>query len=267
MRLIDTHCHLASAQFRNDAEEAIARAIDGGVTRLVIPATSLEDAPRALALAEQHDGVFAAVGIHPCDVVETTDPRWLDQLQVWAVHPKVVAIGETGLDFFHAPPPGYTWETYKARQADFFGKQLELAASLELPVVVHHRGEGCWEAVVAQVRAAAPSVRAQFHCYLGSWAEAAPLVAEGHRISFTGIATYKNAPTVAASAAEAQVGAFMLETDAPYLAPVPHRGRRCEPAMTRDTATFIAERRGISLEELARFTTATAEAFFRLPPV
>lgn len=266
MMLIDTHCHLASRQFREDADAVIARAAEVGVTRIIVPATSLEDAPRVLELAECHDGVFAAVGIHPCDVVDTTDPRWLDQLHAWAAHPKVVAIGETGLDYFHKPPEGWTWEAYKARQADFFQKQLELAAMVDLPVVVHHRGDGCWEAVVAQVQAAGPKVRAQFHCYLGPWAAAAPLVAAGHRVSFTGIATYKNAPDVAACAAEAEAGAFMLETDSPYLAPVPHRGKRCEPAMVRDTSAFIAAKRGVTLEELAAQTTQVAEAFFRLPP-
>lgn len=265
--LIDTHCHLASRQFLRDADDVIARAHEAGVSRIIIPATDLEDAPRALALAEKHPGVHVAIGIHPCSVTEIEDKDWLDRVAAWSQHEKTVAIGECGLDYFHAPPGGMGWEEYKARQAAFFRAQLGLAAERGLPVVVHHRGEGCWQDTVAVVREFSGRVRAQFHCYLGSWEEAAPLVEEGHRISFTGIATYKNAAEVAACAREAAPHAFMLETDAPYLAPVPHRGQRCEPAFVRDTAAFIATQRAMPLEELAALTTRTAEAFFKLPPL
>lgn len=264
--LIDTHCHLASRQFIQDADEAIDRARAAGVARIIIPATDLEDAPRAFALAEKHPGVFVAVGIHPCSVTDITDDGWLEQVAAWSRHEKAVAIGECGLDYFHAPPAGMGWEEYKALQAAFFRAQLRLAEERSLPVVVHHRGEGCWQDAVAAVRAFGGRVRAQFHCYLGTWEEAAPLISEGHRISFTGIATYKNAATTAACAREAASHAFMLETDAPYLAPIPHRGQRCEPAFVRDTAAFIAGLRAMPLEELASLTTRTAAEFFRLPP-
>ena len=159
---------------------------------------------------------------------------------------------------------GVSWDACKAKQAAFFRQQLELAATRRLPVVVHQRGDGCWIDAVTIVNELGGEVRAQFHCYVGTWAEAAPVVARGHRISFTGIATYPKAPVVAACAQQAPAGTFMLETDAPYLPPVPHRGQLCEPAMVRATAEFIAARRGVSLESLAAETTAVASDFFRL---
>lgn len=260
--MTDSHCHLASSQFLRDADAVVARAQAAGVSRVVIPATDLEDGPRALALAERHESVFVAVGIHPCDAWGLTDDSWLERVAAWSRHEKVVAIGECGLDYFHPPPEGTGWEAYKERQVAVFRAQLELAESRGLPVVVHHRGDGCWADVVAEVRERAGRVRAQFHCYLGAWEEAAPLVAEGHRISFTGVVTYKNAAGAAACAAAAADGSFFLETDAPYLAPVPHRGRRCEPAMVMDTAAFIAGRRGMTVEALEVMTDAAVGAFF-----
>lgn len=260
--MIDSHCHLASPQFAADVDEVIARAAAAGVTRIIVPATDLEDAPRALALAERQAGVFVAVGVHPCEAASLAEEDWLARLAVWGRHEKVVAIGECGLDYFHPPPDGMSWSNYKGRQAAFFRAQLALAEDLGLPVVVHHRGEGCWADVVAMVRERAGRVRAQFHCYLGDWAEAAPLVAEGHRISFTGVVTYKTAGAAAACAREAAAGSFFLETDAPYLAPVPHRGRRCEPAHLAATAAFIASVRGVPVEELAARTAEATRAFF-----
>jgi TatD DNase family protein len=260
--MIDTHCHLASRQFAGDAEEVVARAAVAGVARIIVPSTDLEDGPRALALAERMNGVWVAVGIHPCEAAGMPDADWLERVEAWSRHERVVAIGECGLDYFHAPPEGMEWAEYKARQAFVFRAQLELAEARGLPVVVHHRGDGCWADVVAMVRERQGRVRAQFHCYLGNWEEAALLVAEGHRISFTGVVTYKNAGVAAACAREAAGGAFFLETDAPYLAPVPHRGRRCEPAFVTATAGWIADQRGIAVGELEAMTDAAVREFF-----
>lgn len=155
-----------------------------------------------------------------------------------------------------------------ARQELFFAAQLELAAASNKNVVVHQRdrtGTACWEAIRRMVQPWNGKLRAVFHCWLHSWDEAAPVVADGHLISFTGIATYKNAPVVAACAAQAPAGTFMLETDSPYLAPVPHRGKTNEPAFVRDTALWIASQRGITLEALAEITGRTAAEFFGFP--
>jgi TatD DNase family protein len=261
---IDTHCHLSSGRFAGRTSEVIARACDAGVTRLVAIATNLHDIPNVLDLARRHDEIYAAVGIHPGEVPDIADRDWLRHVDEASRHEKVVAIGEIGLDYFHPPPDGASWDACKAKQAAFFRQQLELAATRRLPVVVHQRGGGCWIDAVTIVNELGGEVRAQFHCYVGTWAEAAPVVARGHRISFTGIATYPKAPVVAACAQQAPAGTFMLETDAPYLAPVPHRGQLCEPAMVRATAEFIAARRGVSLESLAAETTTVARDFFRL---
>lgn len=261
--MTDSHCHLASGRFAGEADAVVARAAAAGVTRLLVPSTDADDGPRVLGLAGRHPGVFAAVGIHPCAAWEVSGhDGWLESLEAWSRKEKVVAIGECGLDYFHPPPEGVGWDAYKARQADVFRKQLALAEARGLPVVVHHRGDGCWDDVVALVRERGGRVKAQFHCFLGSWAQAAPLIADGHRISFTGVVTYKNAGEAAVCVREAAPGSFFLETDAPYLAPVPHRGQRCEPAMLADTAAFIAGARGIELAELEAETEAAVNAFF-----
>lgn len=260
--MTDSHCHLASGRFAGEVDEVIARAAAAGVTRIIVPSTDLEDGPRALALAERQAGVFVAVGIHPCDALAVSADEWLEKIEMWSRHEKVVAIGECGLDYFHAPPAGVEWAEVKARQASVFRAQLALAEARGLPVVVHHRGDGCWDDVVAMVRERGGRVKAQFHCYLGAWAAAAPLVAEGHRISFTGVVTYKNAGEAAVCAREAAAGSFFLETDAPYLAPVPHRGQRCEPAYVAATAAWVAGQRGIDLEALAAMTDEAVSGFF-----
>lgn len=260
--MTDSHCHLASGRFAGEAGEVIARAEAAGVTRIIVPSTDLEDGPRALELAERHAGVFVAVGIHPCEALAVSGDGWLEKVEAWSRHDKVVAIGECGLDYFHAPPDGVGWAEYKARQAEVFRAQLALAEARGLPVVVHHRGDGCWDDVVAMVREREGRVKAQFHCYLGAWEEAAPLVAEGHRISFTGVVTYKNAGAAAVCAGAAAPGSFFLETDAPYLAPVPHRGQRCEPAMLAATAAFVAGRRGMGVAELVAETEDAVSSFF-----
>jgi TatD DNase family protein len=260
--MTDSHCHLASRRFAGEVGEVIARAEAAGVTRIIVPSTDLEDGPRALELAERHAGVFVAVGIHPCEALSVPGDEWVATLEAWSRHEKVVAIGECGLDYFHAPPDGVGWGEYKARQAEVFRAQLALAEARGLPVVVHHRGDGCWDDVVAMVRERGGRVKAQFHCYLGAWEQAAPLVAEGHRISFTGVVTYKNAGEAAVCARDAAAGSFFLETDAPYLAPVPHRGQRCEPAFVAATAAWVAGQRGIPLEALEAETDAAIRAFF-----
>lgn len=263
--LTDTHAHLDSTRFTDDLEAVLARAEAAGVRRIVAVGCDIEGSRRGLELAERWPMVWATVGVHPTYVTEEPNADWLEQLAEMARHPRCVGIGETGLDFYHPEPEGSSWEEYTERQKEFFAGQLEIAAAAGKNVVVHQRdrsGTACWEEIKSMMEPWHGRLRAVFHCFLHPWAEAAPLVARGHRISFTGIATYKNAPVVAACAAEAPDGSFFLETDSPYLAPVPHRGKRNEPAFVRVTAEVIAEARGVSLEKLAASTEATAAAFF-----
>ena len=259
--MTDTHCHLASRQFDADGDAVIARAAEAGVSRLVAIGTDLEDGPGVLALAGRHAGVYAAVGIHPCDVMDLSGPDWIDRIRAMAGDPKVAAIGETGLDYFHAPPPEVSVDVYHERQKACFHAQLKLAADLGLNVVVHTRG-GSLPDASAMVAEFDGRLRAVFHCWVDDWATARPLIERGHLISFTGISTYKNAPVVAQCVREALPGSFMFETDAPYLAPLPHRGRRCEPAMVRLTAENAARLRNVPVDELIAETELTAARFF-----
>lgn len=258
--LIDSHCHLDSSRFKKDLAEVIARATDAGVEKIVSIGCDVPSSRRALEIAEQFPQVYCTVGVHPCYVMDVTEEDWLEQMRAMAAHPKVVALGEMGLDYFHAPPEGTTHEIYKSRQAMFFQKQLELAAELGKNIVVHQRNS--FADGVAMVQPFSGKLRAQFHCFINTWADAAPLIEQGHLISFTGIATYPKAPEVLACAVQASLGTFMVETDGPYLTPNSKKGQRCEPAFVRDTAQCIADARGISLEMLAKETTAVAEKFF-----
>jgi TatD DNase family protein len=283
MNLIETHAHLDYPEFQPDLVGVIARATDAGVTRIISIGTGLESSRRAVALAERFPNVFAVIGIHPTNVTEE-GLDFLPALSDLARHPKVVAIGETGIDYHHVPEElqlpkvaavdsallaqtGGDQElliaegAWKSAQADAFRMQLDLAAELGLNVVIHQRN--AWEDTLDILRDYTGRVRGVFHCFGGTPEEAAEVAALGHLVSFTGIITFKNADQVRLTAAAVPADGYMVETDCPYLAPVPYRGKRAEPAHTRLVAEKIAEIRGISLAEVAASTTRTAEGFFR----
>ncbi|MCC6354648.1 MAG: TatD family hydrolase [Verrucomicrobiae bacterium] len=287
MHLIDTHAHLDFPDFESDIEAVVARAREAGVGRIITIGTGPESSRRAIALAERFDGVFAAVGLHPSEA-QDAEGDWIGELQALAAHPKVVAIGETGLDFHRLPssqvaPPfrdlaaasvaGGAAELvrridddeYKNRQADAFRAQLELAVELGRNVIVHQRD--AWAETLEILSPFAGKLRAVFHCFGGDPGQAAELIAAGHMVSFTGIVTFRKADVLRATVASAPPGSFMVETDCPYLAPEPHRGKRCEPAHARLTAEKIAEVRGTTPEAIAKETTAAAEAFFAFGPI
>lgn len=224
--LFDTHTHLGSRQFDADLPAVLERARAAGVTRMVAPATDLDNARKLLALVENEPDVRVAVGIHPTDVDSVANRSgWLEELRELARHPKVAAIGEIGLDYFHAPAEGFTLEAWKAHQASVLTAQLELAAELKLNVILHNRES--WEDLTALVLPFSDRLRGVFHCFTGTIDQALPLFEKGHLISFTGIVSFKNAGVIAETARLAPAGGYMLETDAPYLAPVPYRGKRC----------------------------------------
>jgi TatD DNase family protein len=258
--LVDTHAHLASRKFAEDVPEIIARARAAGVGRVICVGTTLEDAPRVLEIADAFEEVFATVGVHPCDADTVRDGAFIGELRRLAQHPKVVGIGEIGLDYFHKPPDGFTLDSWKAQQASVLRAQLELAAELGLNVVLHNRES--FADLCAQVIPFQGRLRAVFHCFTGTIEDATPLIGQGHCVSFTGIVTFKNGQAIQDTARAVPEGSFMVETDCPYLAPMPHRGERNEPAFVAHTAAFIAALRGVSPEELARQTGATAAAFF-----
>lgn len=262
--LIDTHAHLDYENFASDFDSVLARARSAGVERIVTIGTSVESSRRAVALAARQPMVYAVVGIHPTTVDEAgaNDHATLREI---ATGPKVAAIGETGLDYHRLPDDPETAAGIKARQADSFRRQLDLAVDLGLNVVIHQRD--AWEDTLAILGAYTGRLRGVFHCFGGTPAQAGEALALGHLVSFTGIVTFKNGVTVRETASSVPADRYMVETDCPYLAPVPFRGKRCEPAHTRETAMAVAHARGEALETVAAQTTATAERFFRFGAV
>jgi len=257
----DTHTHLGSKQFDNDLPAVLERARAAGITRMVAPATDLENARKLLAIAAHEPDVRVAAGIHPCDADSVKGEAWIDELRELAKHPKVCAIGEIGLDYFHAPPEGFELADWRVHQAKVLVAQLELAAELKLNVILHNRES--WDDLTALVLPFSERLRGVFHCYTGTMEQARPLLEHGHLISFTGIVSFKNAWVIAETARLVPANGYMIETDAPYLAPVPHRGKRCEPAHVADTARVIAALRGESIEKVATDTARNALRFFR----
>jgi len=283
--LIDTHAHLDFPDYEADLEAVLERAREAGVERIITIGTTLEGSRRAVALAERFPQVYATVGIHPSNAEEVPGD-FIGVLRELAAHPRVVGLGEMGLDYHELPDQqkpdldtqaagalllGRTTDleqvlevgSMKARQAEIFEAQLDLATELELPVVIHQRD--AWQDTVDLLERWVGRVQGVFHCFGGHPEDAALLARMGHLVSFTGIVTFKNAEVVRETAVAVAEDGYMVETDAPFLAPVPYRGKRCEPAYTALTAAKIAEVRGVPVEQVAESTTATALRFFRFP--
>lgn len=260
----DTHAHLDYPDFTSDFSLMLERARAAGIARMICIGTSFASSRRAIALAEEHNEIYAVVGWHPSDALAAPgDIR--SELRELAGHQKVVAIGETGLDYYRMPSAkGGTPaddEHYKRRQAQLFLQQLEVAAELGLHCVIHQRGETL-DDTLALMQPFAGTVRGVFHCFSGSLDALQRIRALGSMVSFTGIVTFKNGDNVREAAKATPLGEFMLETDCPFLAPVPYRGKRCEPAYVKEIAETIAGAKGCSLPELSRATCEAAHAFF-----
>lgn len=260
----DTHAHLDYPEFAADFPQLLERAEAAGITRLIAIGTDLESSSRAIQLAETHAHIFAVAGWHPNDALAAPDDL-RPALRKFARHPKVIALGETGLDYFRLPSTkGGTPaddEPFKRKQAALFQQHLEVAAETGLNCVIHQRGD-CFADTLALLRPCADRVRGQFHCFAGSAAEMQQVLALNSLVSFTGIITFKNGQNVRTTLAATPLGSFMLETDCPFLAPVPHRGKRCEPAFVKEIAATVAQVKGCSLEELSRALRETAHRFF-----
>jgi len=280
--LTDTHAHLDYPDFAADLDAVIERARAAGVGRILTIGTGIESSRRAVTLAEKYPSIYAVVGLHPTNVEEESGD-WLNVLRGLATHPKVAAIGETGLDYHRLPSEQLSSSpalsalqaemaedteamivdgSYRSAQAEAFSAQLDLACELGLNVVIHQRD--AWDDTIDILKAYTGRVRGVFHCFGNMPDQAEEILAMGHLVSFTGIVTFKNAPVVREVAAMVPEDAFMVETDCPYLAPVPYRGKRAEPAHTRLVAEKIAEIRGATLERIAAATEKTAAGFFKL---
>ena len=282
--LTDTHAHLDFPDFDGQLDSVIQRARDAGVHRIVTIGIDRESCRKSIAIAEKYENVFAVIGLHPCNVLDPGAMDFLAELPALARHPKVVAIGETGMDYHHLPSRDQAKRdkgvfgalqagtaeamaaeiadgAMKTAQAEAFKAQLDLAAELGLNVVVHQRD--AWDDTLEILRPYTGRVRGVFHCFGGSPEAAAEIAAMGHLVSFTGIVTFKNAALVQETAKSVAAEGYMVETDCPYLAPVPFRGKTCEPAHVKLTAEKIAAVRGESFEKISADTERAASGFFK----
>jgi TatD DNase family protein len=253
--LVDTHAHLTDRRYAGDLDAVLARAGAAGVGAIVVVGYDLPSSRAAVALAGRYATLWAAVGIHPHDAREAP-PAALEELAALAARPRVVAIGECGLDFYRDRSP-------RAAQRRAFAAQLDLAARLSLPVVVHSR-EAMTETLDTLEGHPLPA-GAVLHCFDGTPDDARRAAARGLYLSFAGPLTYRRDPTLRAAAEAAPLERLLVETDCPYLSPAGQRGQRNEPANVRAVAAALARARGLDLPAIARATTANAAALFRTP--
>jgi TatD DNase family protein len=256
--IIDTHCHLADPKLYADLDDVLLRAADAAIGTIVSVGaiSSLETDRRTIEIAERYPNVFAIIGVHPHDAKDCDADR-IDALRELARSKKVVAIGESGLDFHYLHSPVEAQEAALRRH-------LELAGELDLPISIHCRNaEERLSAIVREV--GMPSRGGVIHCFTGNIDAAREFVALGFHISFSGIVTFRNAREIQAAAPTVPDDRVMVETDAPYLAPEPYRGKRNEPAYVRRTLEVLSKLRGVEAERLAGITSENARRLFRLP--
>jgi len=257
--LVDTHCHIEMKAYNRDRPAVMKRARESGVRKLVTVGIDLEDSRRAVALTAEYEDLYATVGVHPHDA-KSIDGKTYDALKLLAGNEKVVAYGEIGLDFFRNLSP-------KAVQLRRFREQLDLADALHLPVVIHDRDAHGETLGILKNWKGGPTDgnRGIIHCFSGDYAMAAACVDLGFFISIPGTITFKETAEIRKVIREIPLDRLLVETDAPFLTPKPHRGERNEPAYVAYTAIKMAEIRGVSPEEMAGATSRNAERVFRIP--
>jgi TatD DNase family protein len=257
--LIDSHCHLNYDYAPKTADDLVREAHEAGVVALVTIGVDLAALPGMVEISERHPNVFHTVGVHPHDAT-TVEPGDIDRLEAHARHPKCRAIGEIGLDYHYDHSP----REVQIKQLEL---QLNLALKLNLPVIIHSReGEADLLEALKRYAARVPagSVPGVIHCFTGTLAFGQACLELGFYISFSGILTFKKAEDLREAAAAFPLERILVETDSPYLAPIPFRGKKCEPSMVRSTAQKLAEIKGVTLEEVARVTTANSRRVFRI---
>lgn len=255
MQFIDTHVHLNAEQYMEDLSDVIERARQAGVSPMVVIGFDRPTIERALQLAGEHGDIYAVVGWHPVDAIDCTeeDLQWIEQL---AAHPKVVGIGETGLDYYWDKSP-------KDVQQALFRKQIQLAKRVKLPIIIHNR-DATQDVVNILREEGAADVGGVMHCFTGSVEVAKQCIEMNFMISLGGPVTFKNAKQPKEVATEIPLEYLMIETDAPYLTPHPHRGKRNEPSLVVLVAEEIARLKELSLEEVANATSNNAKKFYRI---
>jgi TatD DNase family protein len=255
--LTDSHCHLEVADFGDEREQVIQRARDAGVTKLICIGSgkSLDEVHNAISLAETHADIWAAIGIHPHEAARVPDGT-IAEIERLAAHPRVVAIGETGLDYYYDHSP-------RAEQQQLLREFIRMAHRVEKPLSFHIRdAHDDALAIAAEEKASEGCI----HCFTGTRDQAEKWVGLGFHISFSGAVTFKSAAQIREAAAWVPIERILVETDCPFLAPVPLRGKRNEPAYLVHTARLLAEVRGISLETLAQATTDNTRRLFLTTP-
>lgn len=251
--LFDTHVHLNAEQYEDDLQEVINRALEKGVQNMVVVGFDEPTIKKAIQIAETYDFIYASVGWHPVDAIDMTDEHlaWIEEL---AQHPKVVALGEMGLDYHWDKSP-------KEVQKDVFRRQIRLARKVNLPIIIHNR-DATEDVVTILKEEHVEEVGGIMHCFTGSIEVAKQCMDMNMYISFGGPVTFKNAKKPKEVAAELPLDKLLIETDCPYLTPHPFRGKRNEPGYVSYVAEQIAELKGITYEELADITTANAKKLF-----
>lgn len=254
MQLVDSHCHINFEELHNRIDDVLANAKRNDVSHMLCVSVNLEDFPQVLHLAEQHSHIFASVGVHPCykDVEEPSQEKLVDIAQ----NDRIVAIGETGLDYFRVEDQDMNW------QRDRFRTHISAAKQVNKPLIIHTRN-AAEDTMNILKEEGADQCKGVMHCFAEDWEIAKKALNLGFYISFSGIVTFKSAQNVQEVAKKAPIDRILVETDAPYLAPVPHRGKTNEPALVRHTAQFVADLRNIHLDELA---SQTSNNFFNLFP-
>ena len=249
--LFDTHAQYYAEQFDPDRDEVLSALPAANVGLVLCPGCDLESSRQSIALAEQYPFLYAAAGVHPEDALGLPDD-WLEQVEAMTQHPKVKAVGEIGLDY-------YWQEVPRDLQKEVFRAQLALAQRLDMPVIVHDReAHGDSLAIVKEF----PGVRGVFHCYSGSVEDAKTLIKLGWHLSFTGTITFKNARKAPEVIAAVPLDRIMVETDAPYMAPTPYRGKRCDSRYVYRMAETIAQIKGLTTQEVEEATTENGKRLF-----
>lgn len=250
---IDTHAHLFYKNFNGELDDIVKRAIDANVKYMVCPGTCVNTSKQSIELADKYESVYATVGIHPHDTKGFTGKE-IDDLRKLAAHKKVVALGEMGLDYFYDFSP-------KKQQIKAFRAQMDLAVELDLPVVIHNR-EANEDTMTILREYQSKNVKGQLHCYAGTIEDAEELVDMGYLISFTGNITFKKLEDLREILRTIPIENLMLETDCPFMTPVPFRGKRNEPSYIPYIAEKVAEIHNISVEEVEQLTTFNAINLF-----